>query len=166
MCRDYVVFQRCFSRYRSKKAWRLLVLCEIPSPPYPVLLFSLHYRVSINSSEWFFKKSSVRESKGFVEIRKNVFETLSVKYGSRFPRGIATFARGAPPGYTPALIKMQNICGYYWIFVNRRRDYGRCSNFPQEIFLAVYIQNIHRLSHAGSILNILLLKFQIPELSK
>lgn len=46
----------------------------------------------------------MRERKGFVDILKNVFETLSVKYGSRFPRGIATFAKGAPPGYTQALI--------------------------------------------------------------
>lgn len=51
----------------------------------------------------------MRESKGFVDILKNVFKTFSVKYGSRFPRGIATFARGAPPGYTQTLIKMQNV---------------------------------------------------------
>lgn len=43
----------------------------------------------------------MRETKGFVYISKNVFETLSVIYGSRFPRGIATFtafARGGPQG--------------------------------------------------------------------
>lgn len=85
------------------------MLCEIPCPPYPVLPFSLHYRVSTKSSEWLFKKASMRESKGFVDILKNVFKTLSVTYGSRFPRGIATFARGGPPGYTQALIKMQNV---------------------------------------------------------
>lgn len=35
-----------------------------------------------------------RESKDFVDTSENVFETLNVKYRSRFPSGIATFARG------------------------------------------------------------------------
>lgn len=52
----------------------------------------------------------VRESKVFVDISKNVFETLNVKYGSRFPRGIATFA-GGPTGYTQALIKCKTSVG-------------------------------------------------------
>lgn len=73
--------------------------------------------VSTNSSGWLkqnkTKKSGMRETKGFVDISKNVFETLSVIYGSRFPRGItafAAFARG-PPGYTQALIKCKTSVG-------------------------------------------------------
>lgn len=57
-----------------------------------------------NPLDGYFKKSNMRESKDFVDMSKNVFETLSVKYGCRFPRGVVTFAR-RPPGYTQALIE-------------------------------------------------------------
>lgn len=55
----------------------------------------------------------MRETKDFVDISKNVFQTLSVIYGSRFPRGVATFAAFArgPPGYAQALIKCKTSVG-------------------------------------------------------
>lgn len=55
--------------------------------------------ISTNPSGWFIKKEKKkgggrREIKSFVDTSENVFETLNVKYRSRFPSGISTFARG------------------------------------------------------------------------
>lgn len=66
----------------------------------------------------------MRESKGFVDISKNVVETLSMKYGPRFPRGIATFATAPPPplGYTQALIKCETSVGVTDCLSTRREE--------------------------------------------
>lgn len=54
----------------------------------------------------------MRERKGFVGILKKVFETLSVKFVSRFPRGRTTFAKGPSRVYSSPDLNAKHL----WVY--------------------------------------------------